>query len=213
MPPTDEFAGLGDEARDVLPPDEQLLALTTVEVAFGWTGSHDPDFRHSKTGRRMLRAAHRAADAVERAKIPRWLTRLGMVVGGVFSWAPSLPGPGRLFRTLIGGQVLAGEPASLARALQAELTPYGSGDYLAITDRALYLLESAPVLSKRLVSDKPPVWSAPADTVAIAEPAPRGPARARFALVFTDGSRIVLSGFPSHTTGAIARRVAAALGG
>lgn len=211
MPLTDEFEGLGDEARTVLPSDERLLVLTSVDIAFGSTGRHDPDFGESKTGRRLLGRARRASDAVEHAKVPGWLTRVGLVIGGLFSWAPSWPDPWRLYSRMIGGEVVTAEPDSMARVVQAQLPPYGSAHYLAITDQRLYLLDPAPVLSKRMISEEPPAWSAPTSIVANAQPAPRGLARARFALVFTDRSRLVLTVFPSHSTGAMPRRVVAAI--
>lgn len=217
MPVFNEFEEHGHEVRPLLPKGEALLALTIAEPAFGSTGKHDPKFPSSKRGRRFTRRARTAADAVDRAsgkaRLPRGIAWLVMGIAALFSWSPSWAGPGKLFRRWLGGRVVDGEAGRIARAMQAELTPYGDCGYLAVTDLSVHLLKPAPILTKRAIATDPPQWTINREAITSARRVPRLFARARIELTFTDGSRIVLSQGPFHPGGWHAAQVVAALSG
>jgi hypothetical protein len=211
MPVYNELEEHGHEVRPLLAKGETLRALTLAEPAYGSTGRHDPSLAETAAGQRIQRSAAATGDAIRRSRIPRWLLAIVGVVAAVFSWGPSWSGPGKLVRRLFGGQVVEGEPGSLAREVQAHLAPYGEAGYLAVTDRQLYLLAAAPILAKRAVADDPPLWTARREVVSLARRTPRLFSRARIELTFTDGSRIVLSQSPLHSGGWHAAAVVSAL--
>jgi len=211
MPVFNEFDEHGHEVRPLLPPGETLRALTLAEPAFGSTGRYDPDIRQTATGQRFQRCADAADEVVRRSRIPRWLVRVVGVIAGVLTFSPSWDRPGNVFRRWLGGRVIEGMPGSLARELQAQLTPYGDARYLAVTDRSLYLLRAAPIMAKRAVAADPPLWTSSRDVVAGVRRTPRLCSRARIELTFIDGSRIVLSQSPLHSGGWHAGQIVATL--
>lgn len=194
MPLVDDLKVWGDDARAALPPGEDLLALTSVGVAYGARGGAEPDFWTTPVGR--------ATDRLARA-VPTegWVGRAVAGIGGVAFAAPSLDLPAEFPERWIGGRTCFGPAGSLARQVEAAVTGHS---FLAATSRRVVVLVKR---GERLEQ----AWAAPRDAVVAARRRPRLLARGRFGLVFRDGSWIVLGTFGAHVGSAGATRAVAAL--
>jgi hypothetical protein len=100
-------------------------------------------------------------------------------------------GPPDVADRLIGGRTCEGPRDSLARRVQHWLNALGpAADGIVVSDRRMLVVRGM------LFTDAPAlilVGSVPLDEIAAAHPSPRGPARRRVEVRFTDGSRIVLA--------------------
>ncbi len=100
-------------------------------------------------------------------------------------------GPGTLLDRMIGGRTCVGPRGSLARRVQYALNVLGpSANHVVVSDRRVLLVRA------KLYVDPPQlalVLSLALGEIAAARHRPRGVARRRVELRFTDGSRIVVA--------------------
>ncbi len=199
MPFINDLRIHGAEARAALPGDT-VLALSTVVVAYGNTSGAEPEFWQTRAGR-VLKPLDDAMPAVPQ---PRgWVGKATLGAVGLAFSSPSIGLPKGFPEHWIGGRTCQGPAGSRARQVQAVIARSREA-FLAVTDRRIALLDGRSGFDL--------MWDVPRTSVVGARRRPRLWARARFGLVFDDGSWIVLSGSPPHLTGWHAKQAVAVLG-
>jgi hypothetical protein len=196
-----ELITWGDQARAVLQPGEQLLAISSVNVAYGTKSGAEPSFWETRIGQAM-----RKADQA----MPQWEPKgwVGKTVAGVGSLAfASSPVdlPSDFPENLIGGRTCMGPAGSLARQAESAISG-NSFTHLVVTPQRVAVLRM--VTADRSFAH---VWALPRRAVIAAKHRPRFLSRGRFGLVFEDGSWIVLSTFGAHIGSAHAKQIVGAL--
>lgn len=176
-----------DAARALLDPGEALRELGDAEVAFGDTGpvSDSQPIEVKRPG-----WFDRAWAFVTRTTFRKVVFFIVLAPLILYSALDSI-GPNGLVERMIGGRTCVGPRGSRARLMAHAMSALGPrANRMVVSDRRVLLVRSEPF------ADPPqlrPIESVALTDIAAARHRPRGLARRRVELSFTDGSRIVLA--------------------